>query len=130
MESTFYADLFYLIAAMLFIFGLKGLSHPRSAVRGNLMGALGMLLAIVVTLLRQEILNVELLLGGLLAGALVGALLATKIKMTAMPQLVGLFNGFGGIASVLVAGAVIYQATVGFAAGAAGATLPSLQETQ
>lgn len=129
MDTTVYSDLFYLIAAMLFVFGLKGLSHPRTAVRGNLMGALGMLLAIVVTLLGQEILNIELLLGGLLAGALVGALLAVKIKMTAMPQLVGLFNGFGGIASVLVAAAVIYQATVGLAAASASGELPSLQET-
>lgn len=141
MESSIYTNLFYLLAAMLFILGLKGLSHPRTAVRGNMMGALAMLLAIVVTLLRQEILNVELLLLGLLAGAIVGALLAVKIKMTAMPQLVGLFNGFGGIASVLVAGAVIYQATAGFAAGAAEtaaaagaengsvAGLPTLQET-
>ncbi|MFW5811928.1 MAG: NAD(P)(+) transhydrogenase (Re/Si-specific) subunit beta, partial [Alkalispirochaetaceae bacterium] len=110
MNSSTYVDLFYLLAATLFILGLKGLSHPRTAVRGNLMGALGMLLAVVVTLLRQEILNIELLLAGLLAGTLVGALLAWKIKMTAMPQLVGLFNGFGGIASVLVAAAVIYQA--------------------
>ena len=132
MSSTIYADLFYLLAAMLFIFGLKGLSHPRTAVRGNLMGAVGMLLAIVVTLLRQEILNVEYILAGLLAGALVGALLAVRIKMTAMPQLVGLFNGFGGIASVLVAGAVIYQATLGIAdaaQAAAAGELPTLQET-
>lgn len=129
MSSTVYADLFYLLAAMLFIFGLKGLSHPRTAVRGNLMGAVGMLLAIVVTLLRQEILNVEYLLAGILAGALVGAVLAVRIKMTAMPQLVGLFNGFGGIASVLVAGAVIYQVTLGIAAQAATGELPSLQES-
>jgi NAD(P) transhydrogenase subunit beta len=72
---------------------------------------------------------VEYLLAGLLAGALVGALLAVKIKMTAMPQLVGLFNGFGGIASVLVAGAVIYQATVGLAEISTAGELPSLQET-
>ncbi|MFW6214418.1 MAG: NAD(P)(+) transhydrogenase (Re/Si-specific) subunit beta [Alkalispirochaetaceae bacterium] len=126
MNSSTYVDLFYLLAATLFILGLKGLSHPRTAVRGNLMGALGMLLAVVVTLLRQEILNIELLLAGLLAGTLVGALLAWKIKMTAMPQLVGLFNGFGGIASVLVAAAVIYQATAGVIAS--GGELPTLQE--
>ncbi|MFP4329727.1 MAG: NAD(P)(+) transhydrogenase (Re/Si-specific) subunit beta [Spirochaetaceae bacterium] len=126
MNSSTYVDLFYLLAATLFILGLKGLSHPRTAVKGNLMGALGMLLAVVVTLLRQEILNIELLLAGLLAGTLVGALLASKIKMTAMPQLVGLFNGFGGIASVLVAAAVIYQATAGVIAS--GGELPTLQE--
>ncbi|MFP4210803.1 MAG: NAD(P)(+) transhydrogenase (Re/Si-specific) subunit beta, partial [Alkalispirochaeta sp.] len=126
MNSAIYVDLFYLVAATLFILGLKGLSHPKTAVRGNLLGALGMLLAIIATLLRQEIVNLELLVAGLLAGSLVGGILAWKIRMTAMPQLVGLFNGFGGIASVLVAAAVIYQATVGVLA--TGAALPNLQE--
>ena len=117
----------YLVAAVLFIAGLKGLSHPRTAVRGNLVGAVGMLLAVVVTLLQQGIMSFELILLGMLAGAVIGAVLALKIQMTAMPQLVGLFNGFGGVASVLVAGAVFYQAVVamlgaaGMAAGGAAA---------
>ena len=102
-------NLTYLLSAILFIVGLKGLSHPRSAVRGNITGSLGMLLAIVATLVGQEILNPVLIVVGLGLGALIGAVFALKIKMTAMPQLVGLYNGFGGIASVLVAGAVLYQ---------------------
>jgi H+-translocating NAD(P) transhydrogenase subunit beta len=100
----------YLIAAILFVMGLKGLAHPRTAVRGNLMGASGMLLAIVVTLTHKGILSFEWILIGAAVGAVTGALLATKIRMTAMPQLVALLNGFGGIASVLVAGAALVEA--------------------
>lgn len=94
----------YLIAAILFIIGLKGLSHPRTAVRGNLLGALGMLIAVVVTL-AQGNLSFELIFAGFVVGSAIGVVLAVKIEMTAMPQLVALYNGFGGIASVLVAGA-------------------------
>ncbi len=94
----------YLIAACLFIFGLKGLSHPRTAVRGNLLGAIGMLLAIVVTLLNKQIVSYEVIFAGIIVGSAIGAILAVKIQMTSMPQLVALYNGFGGGASVLVAG--------------------------
>ncbi len=94
----------YLIASVLFILGLKGLAHPRTAVRGNLMGAFGMFIAVVVTLLQGD-LSYELIFAGIVLGSAVGAIMAVKIEMTAMPQLVALFNGFGGAASVLVAGA-------------------------
>lgn len=100
----------YLIASMFFIFGLKGLTHPRTAVRGNLYGALGMLIAVVVTLLDQQIVSVEYVFYGVVAGALIGGVLAMRIPMTAMPELVALFNGFGGVASVLVAGAALFEA--------------------
>jgi len=89
----------------LFVLGLKGLAHPRTAVRGNLMGALGMLIAIVVTLLHKDIIDYKLIFTGFVVGGAIGAILAVKIQMTAMPQLVGLYNGFGGGASLLVAGA-------------------------
>lgn len=102
-------NLAYLLAAILFIWGLKGLTHPRTAVRGNLVGSIAMLIAIVATLAAQQILNPLLVIVGLAAGTLIGAIVALTIQMTAMPQLVGLFNGFGGIASVLVAGAVLIQ---------------------
>jgi NAD(P) transhydrogenase subunit beta len=108
-EKQTIIGLAYLVAAVLFIFGLKGLTHPRTAVRGNLLGALGMLVAIVVTLINQDLLDNPVgyvLIGiGLAIGATAGAILAVKIQMTAMPQMVALFNGFGGGASVLVAGA-------------------------
>jgi len=101
-----YIQLAYLAAAVLFILGLKGLTHPRTAVRGNLLGATGMLVAIVATLLvGHQGLGWGLIVVGVVVGAAVGTYLAVKIQMTAMPQLVALFNGFGGAASVLVAGA-------------------------
>ncbi len=105
-------NIFYLLSAVMFISGLKLLGHPRSAVAGNLVGALGMLVAVVVTLIAQEILNPELLLIGIGIGSIVGVVLAVAIRMTAMPQLVGLFNGLGGIASVLVASTVIYDNSI------------------
>ena len=100
----------YLVAAILFIFGLKGLTHPRTAVRGNLLGATGMLVAIVATLFKwdlveQGVVGYLLVVVAVAIGAGVGAVLAVRIQMTAMPQMVALFNGFGGAASVLVAGA-------------------------
>jgi len=100
----------YLVASVLFILGLKGLTHPRTAVRGNLLGASAMLLAVVVTLIDQRIVGYEVIIAGVVVGAGIGAALAAKIPMTAMPQLVALFNGFGGVASVLVAGAALLEA--------------------
>ena len=102
-------DIFYLLAAILFIFGIKGLTHPRTAVRGNLLGAVAMLMAIVVTLADQNILGWGWIIAGLVVGTLIGAVVAIRIQMTAMPQLVALFNGFGGIASALVAGAALHE---------------------
>ena len=95
----------YLAAAVLFILGLKRLSRPRTAVRGNQFGAIGMLIAVLVTLTDNAILGFEWIAGGLVLGAAVGALLAVRVRMTAMPELVALFNGLGGGASVLVAAA-------------------------
>jgi NAD(P) transhydrogenase subunit beta len=103
-------NLAYLVASALFVFGLKGLGHPRTAVRGNLIGAVGMLIAVVATLVDRRILSFELIILGLVVGAAIGAVLALKIQMTAMPQMVALLNGFGGGASVLVAGAALIEA--------------------
>ncbi|MCI2426024.1 NAD(P)(+) transhydrogenase (Re/Si-specific) subunit beta [Candidatus Acetothermia bacterium] len=108
--QTTLVSIAYIIAAILFIVGLKGLSHPRTAVRGNLLGAIGMFIAIVVTLLDQKIIGFAGIIAGSVVGTTIGAALAIKIKMTAMPQLVALFNGFGGGASVLVAGAALIEA--------------------
>jgi NAD(P) transhydrogenase subunit beta len=102
-------NLVYLIAAVFFILAFKGLAHPRTAVRGNLIGAIGMLLAIVVTLLDRHILTFGAILAGIVIGAAIGAILATRVKMTAMPQMVALLNGFGGAASVLVAGGAFIE---------------------
>jgi len=93
----------YLASALFFILGLKQLSHPRTAVRGIIVAALGMLVAIVATLLDPNVKGYVLIVVGLTIGAAIGAWLALKVEMTAMPQLVGLLNGLGGGASTLVA---------------------------
>jgi NAD(P) transhydrogenase subunit beta len=108
----FLVEFAYLVASVLFIVGLKGMSHPRTAVRGNLMGTVGMFIAIVVTILDRRILSYETILAGLVVGSGIGAILALKVHMTAMPQMVALLNGFGGGASVLVAGAALVEAQV------------------
>ncbi len=97
-------NLSYVVASILFILGLKGLTHPRTAVRGNLLGALGMLLACIATLAGSGF-DFALIGLGLAIGTILGLVLAVKIQMTAMPQLVALFNGLGGGASTLIAAA-------------------------
>ncbi|HEY9910126.1 MAG TPA: NAD(P)(+) transhydrogenase (Re/Si-specific) subunit beta [Thermosynechococcaceae cyanobacterium] len=96
-------QLSYLIASALFIVGLKKLGSPDTARQGNLVAAIGMLIAIVATLLDQHVLNYGLILVGIAIGSAIGALMAQRVEMTAMPQMVGLLNGFGGAASALVA---------------------------
>ena len=102
---TAVAELAYLLAAVFFIIGLKWLSSPKTARKGNALASVGMLIAIVVTLLNQDIIGFTDIFIGLIIGGAAGALLAKTIKMTAMPQMVALLNGFGGGASVLVASA-------------------------
>ncbi|MDH4097756.1 MAG: NAD(P)(+) transhydrogenase (Re/Si-specific) subunit beta [Nitrospira sp.] len=102
-------NLGYLGASALFVVGLKGLAHPRTAQRGNLLGSLGMLLAVALTLLDRRILGFQTVVVGMGIGAVLGAALALKIHMTAMPQMVALLNGFGGGASVFVAGAGLLE---------------------
>lgn len=102
-------NLVYLIAAIMFIRGIKGLTHPRTAVRGNLLAAVGMLVAVVVTL-GSGGLSPWAIIAGLVVGGGYGAYKAVKVEMTEMPEMVALFNGFGGVASVFVAGAaMIYE---------------------
>ena len=98
-------QLTYLVAGILFIQGLRDMTHPRTATRGNLISSGGMFLAVVVTVLWFEILSPVILAAGLLIGGAIGAFLAITVETTEMPQLVGLFNGFGGGASAVVAGA-------------------------
>ena len=95
--------LIYLVSAVLFVVGLKLMSTPKTAVRGNLVGAAGMAMAIVITLFDQGVSGYLFIAMGLIAGTVIGTSMANRVKMTAMPQLVGLLNGLGGGASVLVA---------------------------
>lgn len=93
--------------------GLKGLTSPKTAVRGNMLGSLGMLIAIVVTLLDHRIVSYGVIVSGMLTGGLLGAFMAQRAPMTAMPQLVAVFNGFGGGASALGVGAAFEEALKG-----------------
>lgn len=93
----------YLASALCFILGLKQMSHPRSAVRGNLIAAIGMGVAIIATVLDPSVAGYAYILVGLVIGSVVGAYLALTVDIKAMPQMVGLLNGLGGAASTLVA---------------------------
>ena len=101
-------NIVYVLSAALFIFGLKMLSSPATARRGNLVSALGMLIAIVATLLAQG-LDYRFIIAGMIVGAAVGSVGAYMVKMTAMPEMVAVFNGFGGLASLLLAWAEYHQ---------------------
>ena len=96
-------NLTYVVAAGLFIFGLKLLSHPASARKGNIISAIGMLIAVVATLLDHQIITYQYIFAGMLIGACYGGWKARSVQMTQMPEMVSLFNGFGGAASLLLA---------------------------
>jgi len=98
-----YIDIFYMIAAALFIFGLKYMNHPDTARKGNLLSAGAMLMAIIVTLFDHEVVSYGMIGAGLVVGGVAGIVWARVVKMTDMPQMVAVFNGFGGLASWLVA---------------------------
>ena len=104
-----YINIAYVISAVFFIIGIKMLSHPRSARKGNAISALGMLIAILSTLYTENILKYELIIFGLFLGSLIGFLAAKRVQMTQMPQLVAIFNGLGGGASALIASSEFYN---------------------
>lgn len=96
-------QLLYLVATAFFIRGLKLLNSPQTARRGNQLAAIGMLIGVIITLFDRQIISFELIIIGVVIGSLIGMLLAKRVAMTAMPELVAVFNGFGGGASALVA---------------------------
>jgi NAD(P) transhydrogenase subunit beta len=102
----------YLLSAVLFILGIKGLTRVRTAQRGNALAALAMLIAIVTTLLDLGLVDFRWIIAGLVIGGLIGGIAALRVEMTAMPEMVALFNGFGGGASALVASSIIWLAVV------------------
>jgi NAD(P) transhydrogenase subunit beta len=99
----------YMIASACFVIGLMWLQSPRRARAGNMLSALGMLLAIIATLFVSGIKDYSVIIIGMIIGSALGAVMAYTVKMTAMPQMVGLFNGFGGGASALVAAAEFFK---------------------
>lgn len=105
MDFSLWVELSYLLSSVLFVVGLKRLQSPATARGGNRLAASAMLIAIVATLLDNQVLNWTGIASGMLLGSLIGGITARTVKMTDMPQLVGIFNAFGGGASALVAAA-------------------------
>ncbi|MFH1126032.1 MAG: NAD(P)(+) transhydrogenase (Re/Si-specific) subunit beta [Candidatus Altiarchaeota archaeon] len=101
----------YLISVVLFTVGLKMMSSPKTARNGNILGAVGMLIAIVATLMEKNIIEYQYIIAGLVVGSAIGAYMAKTVKMTGMPQMVAALNGFGGGASALVAMAEFVRTT-------------------
>ena len=101
MDFMFLQELGYIVAAILFIFGLKMLSKEDTAARGNLISSVGMLIAVLVTLIK--VVDPYLILLAMIIGAGIGSLFALKVKMTSIPEMVALFNGFGGLSSFFLA---------------------------
>ena len=106
-------NLVYMISAALFIFGLKQLGSPATAVRGNMLSAVAMVIAILVTLFNNEISDYKWIVLGCIIGGGVGAYVAKTVEMTSMPEMVALFNGSGGIASLFVGWAALYNTGAG-----------------
>ena len=100
-----YTNMFYVLASVLFILGIKKLSHPKTARNGNFLSALGMFVAIISTLIASDNIDLQIIIIGMIIGTVIGALFAQKVEMTQMPQMVAIFNGFGGSASALIAAA-------------------------
>jgi NAD(P) transhydrogenase subunit beta len=96
-------ELFYLLATILFIIGIMRLNSPATARSGNQLAGLAMLIGIIVTLLSRQIISYEFIIAGIIIGGIIGLIGAYKVKMTSMPEMVAIFNGFGGGASALVA---------------------------
>ncbi len=103
------AALLYLVASVLFILALRGLSHPETARNGNRFGMLGMAIAILTTFTQLQELNLGIIVGGILLGGTIGSFIAYRIQMTALPQLVAAFHSLVGLAAVFVAAAAFYN---------------------
>ena len=108
MLSANYSAVLYLISAIFFVLALNGLSNPDSARRGNLFGIIGMILAIVTTILNPNVLSLNLIILGILIGGVIGTFIALKIEMTSLPELVAAFHSLVGLAAVFVASSALY----------------------
>jgi NAD(P) transhydrogenase subunit beta len=109
MNSEILVNFAYIVSAVLFIYGLKELGSPATARRGNFISAIGMFIAVLVTLFAQGIIDYRWIAIGIVAGAVIGVFAARIVAMTAMPEMVALFNGFGGLASLFVGWAALFN---------------------
>ena len=112
--QTYFIEFSYLLASILFILGLKGLSHPETAKRGMHLAEFGMLMAIIGTLVHHEIITYTWIIVGIVIGSLIGTVMAISIPMTKMPERIALSHAFGGLAAALVGVSEysIYQAGI------------------
>jgi H+-translocating NAD(P) transhydrogenase subunit beta len=123
------AAILYLVSGVLFILALRGLSSPETSRQGNTYGMIGMAIAVVTTLLavQLDVISIGIIVGATAIGGGIGAVLARRIAMTSMPQLVAAFHSLVGLAAVLIAGAAVYSPEAfhiaGFAGGIKGASL-------
>ena len=142
MSSQAWINLAYLVASMLFIVAFKLMSGPRTAVKGNYLGAAGMAIALLAACFERPVMETIAARGGwplalvavaAVIGSVIGAVMAVKYPMTGMPQMVALLNGFGGAASTLVAGAELWNKTgdarLADPAGAAAMAAPTEPST-
>lgn len=123
MNIELIANLSYVVSAILFIFGLKLLGSPATARKGNLLSSIGMLIAVCAGLTSNGIIEFQYIIIGVIIGSIIGALAARLVEMTSMPEMVALFNGSGGAASLLVGWGTLYPTTTGTAAGDAVAAM-------
>ena len=122
--SSNIVSILYLISALLFIFALRGLSHPESSRTGNIFGIIGMVIAIVTTLMFKSVLSYTEIGVAVLIGGFIGTIIALKIEMTALPQLVAAFHSLVGLAAVFVAAAAFYD-PISFSIGGVGSIFKS-----
>ena len=114
MDISLFINSIYIISALLFIAGLKMMTSPSTARSGNMISASGMLIAILTTLLEQGIIDYKWIFLGIIIGSIIGVFASRMIQMTEMPEMVAIFNGFGGIASLMVAWAALYPELTDF----------------
>ena len=114
MDISLFINSIYIISALLFIAGLKMMTSPSKARSGNMISASGMLIAILITLLDQGIIDYKWILLGIFIGSIIGLFASRMVQMTAIPEMVAIFNGFGGIASLMVAWAALYPELTNF----------------
>ena len=116
----------YLLAVFLFVAAIRGLASPRTAREGNWLGICGMFIAVTATLYSPQVEEIGLIVGIIILGGMLGVFMAFKIKMTALPQMIAVLNGLGGLAAVLIAAAEISEGTNNYGESLTGMIIGAL----